>query len=194
MQTHSSGSVFRVFCWFDLKRHKDPVAGLWGLNVEERDLQVKRLMKRGNQCQAREMNATRKAANTALLFVSPSLCSPLCLLHIDLAFLFPLCMCVRLPLPWQETKHEGKEQSAQRCFMWIQELNLALACVLSQFSREQKGNAARDASSTIVWAHGHPSALTGEGQGMGTERLLECGPGSVLPPWDSLRHWVTQKI
>lgn len=92
MQTHSSGSVFKVFCWFDLKRHKDPAAGLWGLSAEERDLQVKRLMKRGNRLQAREVNATGKAVNTVPLFVSPTLCSWLCLLHIDSAFLFPLCV------------------------------------------------------------------------------------------------------
>lgn len=55
--------------------------------------------------------------------------------------------------------------------MWIQELNLALACVLPRLPREQKGNAARAASSTIVWALGHPSARAGGGQGMGTGRL-----------------------
>lgn len=99
MQTHSSGSVFKVFRRFDLKRHKDPAAGLWGLCAEERDLQVKRLLKRGNRLQAREVNATGKAAHTAPLFVLPALCSRLCLPHIDSAFLFPVCVCARLPLP-----------------------------------------------------------------------------------------------
>lgn len=89
-----------------------------------------------------------KAANTAPLFVSPSLCSRPCCCSGARAPLFPLC--APLPPPRQEPEHGGREQSAQGCFMWIQELNLALACVLARLPREQKGNAARAASSTIV--------------------------------------------
>lgn len=84
---------------------------------------------------------------------SPALCFPLIVFQALLLLwgsgpLFPLC--APLPPPPQEPEHGGREQSARGCFMWIQELNLALACVLARLPREQKGNAARAASSTIV--------------------------------------------